>query len=286
MGGVGVSVTLASANATGSTEITFTVNVSPASYAGVEWGVSPAYTWSTFDASQSASHTIIINAGDGVLAGTTYAWRSYATNDPVDAIGNRVYGASGTVVTPAGSFQDTFTDTNGVFLENHIPTPSGGVWTRASGLAASCDIQSNQLAITAVGSATETLYQCPSQGSANHYSQCVLRNTSWDSSFLCVRATDQANFIGVRYNAGTTYQVYKRNAGTFTLLGSYVVAASVGDVLKIEVNSSNEIRFYLNTTLRVGPVTDSFNSTEVRQGVLARAEILNPWLDSFEAAAI
>ena len=99
-GGSGLSVISASAEVTGTTEITFTLTTSYA-YAGVEWGVNPAYTWSSFDASQSTSHTIIVDAADGVTDGVTYAWRPYATNDPLDAPANRVYGTGGTILVPS-----------------------------------------------------------------------------------------------------------------------------------------------------------------------------------------
>jgi hypothetical protein len=99
--GGGASVASATAEVTGATEITFNVEVSPASYAGIEWGVSPDYTWSAFSAFLGNDHEIIIDAADGVVAGTTYAWRSYATSDPLDAPGNRVYGIGGTVAVPS-----------------------------------------------------------------------------------------------------------------------------------------------------------------------------------------
>lgn len=88
----------ASASKTGTTEITFTVNISPSSaYAGVEWGVNPTYTWTVFDAAAGSSHTLIIGSTDGVVVGTTYIWRPYATNDPLDAPASRVYGTGGTI---------------------------------------------------------------------------------------------------------------------------------------------------------------------------------------------
>jgi len=99
----GVKVSSATAEVTGATEITFNVEVSPASYAGIEWGVSPDYTWSAFSAFLGNDHEIIIDAADGVVDGTTYAWRSYATNDPLDALGNRVYGIGGTILVESTS---------------------------------------------------------------------------------------------------------------------------------------------------------------------------------------
>lgn len=117
--GGGAFVVGATAEATGTTEITFTLTTSLA-YAGVEWGIDPALTWTAFDASQSTSHIIIIDGADGVTAATTYAWRSYATSDPLDAPGNRVYGQSGTVTT--ASAYDT--DAQAVIDQWLVTSPS------------------------------------------------------------------------------------------------------------------------------------------------------------------
>lgn len=87
-----------SATATGATEITFSVTTESV-YAGVEWGVSPDYTYSVFDAELSTTHTLVIDGRDGVVGATTYAWRAYITSDPLDAPSNRTYLNSGTVVT-------------------------------------------------------------------------------------------------------------------------------------------------------------------------------------------
>lgn len=87
-----------SASATGATEITFSVTTESV-YAGVEWGVSPDYTYSVFDAEVNTTHTLVIDGRDGVVGATTYAWRAYITSDPLDAQSNRTYLNSGTVVT-------------------------------------------------------------------------------------------------------------------------------------------------------------------------------------------
>lgn len=87
-----------SASATGATEITFTV-LSELTYAGVEWGVSPDYVWSSFDAEVGTSRTIVINATDGVAAATTYVWRAYTNTDPLDGSATRAYIKTGTVTT-------------------------------------------------------------------------------------------------------------------------------------------------------------------------------------------
>lgn len=87
---------VASASGDGTPTITFTLTTEN-TYAGVEWGENPTYSWSAFDAAASTSHTIILDATDGLVAGTLYIWRPYTNTDPLDGVGTRVYGTGGTV---------------------------------------------------------------------------------------------------------------------------------------------------------------------------------------------
>jgi hypothetical protein len=86
-----------SVTATGATEITATITTA-STYVGLEWGVS-GYQWSAFDAEAGTSHTIVLNATDGIAGSTTYSWRFYETSDPLDAPSSRTYTYSGTVST-------------------------------------------------------------------------------------------------------------------------------------------------------------------------------------------
>jgi hypothetical protein len=147
--GGGASVASATAEVTGATEITFNVEVSPASYAGIEWGVSPDYTWSAFSAFLGNDHEIIIDSADGVVAGTTYAWRSYATSDPLDAPGNRVYGVSGSVVVPSGD--PYFADVSLLVINDN----------QADGTTTFDDQSSNNFTVTTVGNAQYDTAQAP-----------------------------------------------------------------------------------------------------------------------------
>lgn len=157
-------------------------------------------------------------------------------------------------------------------------------WTRVDGTAGDCYIGSANPGLLAVNGTNETAYQCTSQESADHYTQAEMLSVG--SSFVCIRLTDSNNFIGFRHD-GSNWQVFKRVTGSFTQLGSdYAGAFSTGDVGKLSA-SGNTIVFTVNGVQRClgAGVTESFNNTEVRQGVVARALGINPWLDNFEAAA-
>lgn len=117
-----MGVSSVDAEITGAAEITFTLATSFA-YAGVEWGIDPALTWTKFDATQTTSHEIVLGAADGLVVGTTYAYRPYATADALDAPENRNYGASGTISLSAGGAANVVTIEGGVdaiLLENGV----------------------------------------------------------------------------------------------------------------------------------------------------------------------
>lgn len=153
-------------------------------------------------------------------------------------------------------------------------------WVNVDGNVNDAYITGGQTTLTS-NPASESSFKCTSQGTADHYSQATWLGNC--SGFVAVRLTDANNFIGFR-NTGSAWQVYKRVAGAFTQLGSdYAVAGSGGDVAKLSV-LGNAIVFTVNGTQRCGsPFTDSFNNTEVSQGVISRVLGAAPWLDDFTA---
>src|SRR4051812_42872866 len=112
--------------------------------------------------------------------------------------------------------------------ENLVASPN---WTNAGGSdAASLVIGGNVLR-----QASYTLAaQCPSQGSADHYSQCQINNlaSGW-GVMLTVRMTDLNNFWGVYMNhADGDFALYKRVAGSFgSPIGAFTVTPADGDTI-------------------------------------------------------
>lgn len=157
-------------------------------------------------------------------------------------------------------------------------------WTRVDGAANAAAIQSNEVYQF---STTNSAYQCPDQATPDHYTQVVSRDATpvaTNGFYCCTRVTDSNNFFGVRHN-NTAYQLYKRNAGSFTLIGSYTVGHSDGDIVRLESDSSDVHTFKLNGTTRVTSSTDTFNNTETRQGLVVRTNS-GRWFDDFEAGAL
>jgi hypothetical protein len=177
------------------------------------------------------------------------------------------------------SFSDNFTNAG---AQQALNARSG--WTAVSGGDPS------EVFVPSAGSNLHTnpsfnvAIRCTDQASANHLTRAAVLGTS--TSFVCVRLTDRDNFIGFRHD-GTSWQVFKRVAGTFTQLGSdYTVALTSGDIGELTANGDT-ITFTVNSVARClgAGVTESFNNTETRQGVVARSAA-TPWIDDFYAEAL
>lgn len=89
--------------------------------------------------------------------------------------------------------------------------------------------------------------------------------SSISDSGLCARATDDSNYILAAVSA-TTLRAFKRDAGSFTQLGStYTGTISSGDVIKLRVSGDNII-ISQNGTDRV-TTTSAFNNTATKHGL-------------------
>ena len=161
-------------------------------------------------------------------------------------------------------------------------TPSGGTaWTRVDGVANAISVSATYN-YAAFNAATNTLYRCDSQGTPSHYSAFRIVIAPF-ASFLANRATNANNFIGARVQA-SKLELYKRAAGSFTLLGTTgTLSIAAGDILRIESGSDNKHTVKLNGTQHL-QATDAFNSSELRQGLCAREAGVA--FDDYEAGSL
>jgi hypothetical protein len=184
------------------------------------------------------------------------------------------------------AFTDNFTEASDTALESH--TPSGGTaWTRVDGAASGIIVESSTGAARAA-STTNTLYWCDDQGSADQYVQFTKGVTADGNSFVCNRATDNQNFIGIRVVAGKV-QVWRRNANNFGQIGTDGnLAVVTGDTIRLESNGDVHTA-YVNGVAdsNAGGTYSPFN-TVTRQGLCTRSNLPDgsAWVDNFEAGAL
>jgi hypothetical protein len=181
------------------------------------------------------------------------------------------------------AFTDNFAGTNGDDLESRTG------WTRVDGTASVFEISSNALKFST--DVNRTMITAPSTGSADHYAQCTAGSqfgtTDGTPAFLCIRATDRNNFIGIRHTtlASIGFQLIKFVTGSISVLGASNQVLSAGDILYLE-GSANTITFKQNGTTRitVGSVTD--HNTVQTPGVCSNTTARDPWIDNWESNAL
>lgn len=158
-----------------------------------------------------------------------------------------------------GNRSDDFNRANGS-LNSATPSDAGSAWNAATGW----DVSSNQAKPNAANFTRETAYL---EASSSVGSSQLTVATTGNSGGPLMRASDANHFI-VCYVAGNTLANYKKTAAnTYTQIGStYTGTINAGDVIKLDIDSSNAIRAYQNGTLRVGPNTDSTYSTNTGAG--------------------
>lgn len=288
--GGGAFVVGATAEATGTTEITFTLTTSLA-YAGVEWGIDPALTWTAFDASQSTSHIIIIDGADGVVAATTYAWRSYATNDPLDAPGNRVYGVGGTVVVPSAYDADaqavidqwkvtspalnaTWQDAINALV---VAAKANGYWTNADRFfVTAADVETNALLNwkaptgTAATNVSSTAFAAKQGFTGDSTADYIDSNMAANAGTNFLRDANGAAYY-VRANNAT--RVYGGESGTTNRHGDAAPFSSRinGANLTVTTNTAAGVRGYTRSSSVAVAVYSSAGGTLASSGANASA---------------
>ena len=198
----------------------------------------------------------------------------------------RIFPSTG--ARPSGTFTDDFSG-EGSDTDLALHTPSGGTaWTRVGGTAGDFVATSGGVAKCGTATGTAALYQCDDQGNVAHYVQFDSAIETGRAAFPgSNRATDGSNFIGIRHDIGPDdMNCFKRNAGSFTQLGSNSVSnIAFGDTLRLESDGDDAHEAFLNSSSAIGPVTDAFNNAETRQGIVARSGI-GDVADNFEAGLL
>lgn len=181
-------------------------------------------------------------------------------------------------------FTDNFNgEGSEVDLASHTPS-GGGAWTRVDGSANYLTVISAGWAVNNTSDSDGALYQCTSQGSSAHYCQYVAKEVASGTMFVANRATDRSNYVGVRCRTGVV-EIFKRVSGSFTSLGATSASVAEGNTVRFESSSGNVHTIKINGT-QAHQITDSFNSSEVRQGLVARGAGRLSWLDDYEAGAL
>jgi hypothetical protein len=145
------------------------------------------------------------------------------------------------------------------------PSDAGSAWVQQSG---TWGISSNQ----AYESASTVQASCVLEANAANVSVQATIATLSAAVGIVARAADDNNYL-VATIVPTQAILYKRVAGSFIQLGAtFVGAFSNGDVIKLVVDSGNNITVYQNG-VSIITATDSAGSTNTKHGLRANADL-------------
>jgi hypothetical protein len=182
-------------------------------------------------------------------------------------------------------FQDDFTGSNGDDLAGRSGTPGSGTWTQAGGTAGGAEINASNALKGVDTSAAGSGFTAPDTGSADHYAQGSIKNSSHSSFPLVIGLLNNANFrAGLRL--APNIQVWQRDTSTLTQLGGNlgIGTFSASDVWKNE-GVGTTVTIYRNG-VSVMTRTAAVHLTETHAGVVARSAAYDPWLDDFESGPV
>lgn len=182
---------------------------------------------------------------------------------------------------PATTLGDTFveatTDTN---LESHTPTGANAAtgWTLVQGSAGDLIVRQATDRVE-TNSFNFNRYRIDDDlSSPDHYAQVDMdcsTDATGASIFVCTRmhngATNTMYFGGFDGWNGDALVLRKIIAGTPTTLANktYAVTAGTPVTVKLESDSSDNHRIYVNGTLELGPSTDTSETANLRTGLRA-----------------
>lgn len=166
------------------------------------------------------------------------------------------------------AFTDTFAGSAGTQLDSDGSSPA---WTKDSlSNAANTTVNGANKVQGSAGGGGEL---APSTGSADHYAQFSVVNTSM-ASFVCLRMTNFNNYVGVRIT-GSKFEIWERSGGTYTgsaaiksqTFAAAGVTASIGSVIKFMVSGTTYTLSCDGTALPGMTCTSSVNSTTQTCGI-------------------
>lgn len=182
----------------------------------------------------------------------------------------------------SNSFQ-TFADSFERADENLEASAS---WTLVPGVTGGLAVVSNKLNVVDTLSAG-SLYYAPDIGSGNQYGEAVWKETLTPASFGVLRYQDLNNFVGYRVLlTGRLIELYKRVAGTLTLITQIWSTPIAGDVVRLELFGTKAV-FKVNGIVRGGPYEmGSLFSASTKAGLWGRSGVSTGLWDNFACGKV
>jgi len=145
-------------------------------------------------------------------------------------------------------FDDDFTDTTGVNLEDHTPTPTGTSWTlEAQDTSERMQILSNHLEYPNGGARHNVYSNLPAPTGTDYTVEMDIvtgfaPGSDDDPFFLIARFQDTSNAIGAggyRANAAADAKIWKISGGTPSEIATGDTGWAVGDKITLDVSGTS-----------------------------------------------
>lgn len=166
---------------------------------------------------------------------------------------------------------DTFTDTDTTLLENHVPDV-GTSWTKGSGSTGVMTINSNTIYSSAAGAAARFWYIGATSATADYDVQATFNkgaSTGSTPTIIGRASTSAVTAYGVRCDApnGNGWTLRKWISGSaFSLASTTASSCTTAKVGRLRMRG-DQISFYVDNVLTIGPITDSSITAAGRAGV-------------------
>lgn len=254
----------ATSSSTGTTAtLTWTAAVNAASYL-VEYKTAAASMWTSHGSTAS-----LLAAIAGLTPGTAYNFRVTASNVLGSAAASATFPFT-PVATPAGTvvFSDDFARADASALGS---TTVGGVPWSVS-LAGSGRIESGRGGLSGTTRMTATVV-----GTADGKFTETLAVKDGGQEFVVFRHVDLSNYLFLSRESASlvNWTLWKRVAGTATLVQNSAVPITAGDVIEVTLNGSSVIVKINGTTAITATVADLVTATGYGFGTITTA--LSRW---------
>ena len=110
-------------------------------------------------------------------------------------------------------------------------------------------------------------------GTPDHWVEAPVYTSVSNGFPVAIRIVDTSNYWGYRYT-GTTHQLWRNVAGTFTQLDTSTDPFVPGDLIKMEA-IGNDIRVYRNG-VEILSINSASHNTATKAGLVARSTVVNP----------
>jgi len=201
----------------------------------------------------------------------------YVQTRAKNAIGDGAWSPSASA-TPTATISDFTADFNAATVGADLSTVTG--FTGKSG-SSSITISSGHALNSNDATTNGTGYMMPDTGSQAQKILATVKGVSGGvGPLLCVRYTDPSNWVGVRWSS-SAYELVKRVAGTATVLATTSgVTPTINDLVRLEVDASNNARVLINGTQRIAPTAiAAAGLTSTHPGLVSRTLAKTPWID-------